>query len=36
MSEDTPIETETPETETDIVEEPSDLGQDEGPDTTAV
>ncbi|MDO9336809.1 MAG: transcription termination factor Rho [Caulobacter sp.] len=41
MSEDTPIETETPETaETDAVETASDIGHDagheEGPDTTAV
>ncbi|WGM37186.1 transcription termination factor Rho [Caulobacter sp. NIBR1757] len=40
MSEDTPIENETPETQTDAVEETSDIGHDagheEGPDTTAV
>ncbi|MDB5471296.1 MAG: transcription termination factor Rho, partial [Caulobacter sp.] len=40
MSEDTPIETDTPETETDAVEDNSDIGHDagheEGPDTTAV
>ena len=41
MSEDTPIETETPELETDAVEETSDAALEEGsaedlPDTTAV